>query len=113
MNTPGGAGDNSLQGGAGADIFVWHENDHGTTAAADNDVIVDFEAADKINLSDLLPTADLNNLSQFAVRGGGNGEILYINTNGGASTTSYDLQITTTGNTDDLATLINNNQIIV
>ncbi|MBM7060389.1 retention module-containing protein [Pseudomonas sp. UL073] len=57
----GGKGDDTLTGGAGADTFIWKSGDTG------KDVIKDFNATqgDRIDLSDLLPDADVNNVLSY------------------------------------------------
>ncbi|PID66276.1 MAG: hypothetical protein CR975_03880 [Gammaproteobacteria bacterium] len=107
----GRSGDDTLTGGDGDDIFIWTAADKGSVGTPDTDTVTDFGTGnDKLNLSDLLPSADDNNIADYISVSGAD---MYINTNGGASNTSYDLHIVLDGNTSDLDTLINSNQLII
>ena len=56
ITSGGGAGNDTLTGGTGDDIFAWRLGDQGTTAAPAADTVTDFSMAqgDVLDLRDLL-----------------------------------------------------------
>ena len=67
----GGAGNDSLTGGGGGDVFKWTLADKGTPGSPAVDTVTDFNtgaSGDKLDLKDLLQgedKADLNNLDNY------------------------------------------------
>lgn len=91
----GGAGDDILTGGAGADVFRWELGDQGTTTTPAQDVIRDFTEgnytgtgeADRLDLADLLQGENETNLLDYIIaEENGNGDtVLYVNSQGSLS----------------------------
>jgi Ca2+-binding RTX toxin-like protein len=83
----GGAGDDILSGGDGSDTFVWRLADHVASASKpDVDTIMDFGAGDALDLRDLLPDMDDDDLGKYlSIRQEGTDVILDVSTQGGFS----------------------------
>src|SRR5699024_3028435 len=67
-----------MNGGGGSDTFVWQAGDEGTTDTPATDTITDFDLdRDVIDLSDLLPNATAENITDY---------IFFSNSDGGNTT---------------------------
>ena len=62
----GKSGNDVLTGGLGEDTFIWTNNDIDGVSTPDLDIITDFEAGDKLNLSDLLQGETIGNAANLA-----------------------------------------------
>ncbi len=85
-----GSGNNILSGGTGADTFMWLKGDTGTN------VIKDFSTTqgDKLDLSDLLQTATVTNISDYIkATTDSTGTTLSINSSGKIATAAADVTI--------------------
>uniref|UniRef100_UPI002605EC16 beta strand repeat-containing protein n=1 Tax=uncultured Ferrimonas sp. TaxID=432640 RepID=UPI002605EC16 len=78
----GGLGSDILSGGEGKDTFVWQDGD----ADGSTDVITDFDAFDKLDLSELLIGADDSNIADYlSATSQGNDTVITIDSNGSAA----------------------------
>ena len=113
----GKSGDDVLTGGLGEDTFIWTKNDIDGVSTPDLDIITDFEAGDKLNLSDLLQgetIGDAANLADYlnwdAVT-----EVLSVsadgNFSGGYSAAQSDLNIQIDNYAGDFNNLVDNHII--
>ncbi|MGS2716987.1 beta strand repeat-containing protein, partial [Eionea flava] len=106
----GGTGSDVLTGGTGSDIFVWESADgDGST-----DTVTDFtqgSGGDVIDLSGLLTNAYSDNIGNFVTQTvSGTTSTFTINSDG---VLGDDLTIKIEGLTDDLATMIENGNLVV
>jgi hypothetical protein len=84
----GTAGNDTMTGGLGADIFQWHSGDHGTSITPAVDHITDFSKTqgDKLNLADLLQGESAGTLSQYLSFADESGHaVLKVSTTAGGS----------------------------
>jgi Ca2+-binding RTX toxin-like protein len=124
----GGAGNDNLTGGAGADVFKWTLADAGTVGSPAADTVTDFNTAARASGGDVLDLRDLlqgessgtllgqDNLSNFLhFEKSGSNTIVHVSTTGGFASgfnSAQDVQTITLAGVD-LVTGFANDQAIV